>query len=608
MQTDFFKPQTESIPLKAAIGQKELQSAMDTLARYKRGKAALEDRIVKNELWYRQRHWEAVRGRYPSGKNAEKARIEPTSAWLFNAVANKHADAMDNFPEAAVLPREQGDEQDARSLSEIIPVIMERNRFEQTYSDAWWYKLKMGTAVYAVVWDKSLENGLGDVAIKKLDLLNIFWEPGITDIQKSRNLFAVDIIDDDILKELYPDAEGLGDKTVDVAQYVYDDSVDTSGKSVVVDWYYKKNYGTFTAVHLVKFVGGTLLYSSEDDINVGERGIYAHGKYPLVFDVLYPEEGTVFGFGYVDLIKDSQMYIDKLNQLVLENGLRSGRTRYFYRDNAGVNMEDFADWSKDFVKVQGSLNEDNVREITTKQLGTGLLNLLQYKIEELKETSGNRDVNQGSTSGGVTAAAAIAALQEAGNKLSRDIIKSSYRAYCEVVYLVLELIREFYGFERFFRIEGQAGAVRYISYSNRNIASGGERDFYRKPIFDIKVKPQRANPFSRMAQNELAKELYGAGFFNPQLADQALMALDMMDFEGKEAVMEKIMTGRDTYLKKQAAALMMTGRAMDNPKAAGGKMDSSAVREVTDGGIRKAAENAQTGYAQKIAERAVPSV
>ena len=50
MQTDFFKPQTESIPLKAATGQKELQSAMDTLARYKRGKAALEDRIVKNEL------------------------------------------------------------------------------------------------------------------------------------------------------------------------------------------------------------------------------------------------------------------------------------------------------------------------------------------------------------------------------------------------------------------------------------------------------------------------------------------------------------------------------------------------------------------------------
>ena len=41
----------------------------------------------------------------------------------------------------------------------------------------------------------------------------------------------------------------------------------------------------------------------------------------------------------------------------------------------------------------------------------------QGKIEELKETSGNRDFSQGSTASGVTAASAIAALQEAGSKL-----------------------------------------------------------------------------------------------------------------------------------------------------------------------------------------------
>ena len=47
---------------------------------------------------------------------------------------------------------------------------------------------------------------------------------------------------------------------------------------------------------------------------------------------------------------------------------------------------------------------------------TVALNVLEMKIDELKETSSNRDVSQGSSSGGVTAAAAIAALQEAGNK------------------------------------------------------------------------------------------------------------------------------------------------------------------------------------------------
>jgi hypothetical protein len=45
----------------------------------------------------------------------------------------------------------------------------------------------------------------------------------------------------------------------------------------------------------------------------------------------------------------------------------------------------------------------------------------------------------------------------------------------------------------------------------------------------------------------LAKELYSAGFFNPQISDQALMALDMMDFEGKDIVVKKISENSQLY-------------------------------------------------------------
>ena len=127
------------------------------------------------------RHWEQIR---PS--NDKPTDPEPASAWLFNSIANKHADAMDNFPEPNVLPREQGDKEAAKQLSQILPVILEHNEFEQTYSDTWWYKLKTGTGVYGVFWNPMLENGLGDIDIKQIDILNIFWEPGIKDIQKAK--------------------------------------------------------------------------------------------------------------------------------------------------------------------------------------------------------------------------------------------------------------------------------------------------------------------------------------------------------------------------------------------------------------------------------------
>ena len=145
---------------------------------------------------------------------------------------------MDNYPEPVVLPRERSDEESAKVLSSVLPVILEYNDYEQTYSDNWWEKLKHGTAAYGVFWNSAKENGLGDVDIREIDLLKLFWEPGVTDIQKSRNLFLAELVDEELLEQQYPEHKGhLGGGAIDIKQYVYDDTVDTSGKSVVVDWY-----------------------------------------------------------------------------------------------------------------------------------------------------------------------------------------------------------------------------------------------------------------------------------------------------------------------------------------------------------------------------------
>ena len=139
--------------LAQVIGREQVQAANQTLQRYKEGKANLENKIVENEQWYKLRHWECLRDK--------KQDIQPTSAWLFNCIANKHADAMDNFPSPNILPREEGDKAEAEMLTSIVPVILDQCEFEQTYSDVWNYKLKTGTGVYGIFWDKSKLNGLG---------------------------------------------------------------------------------------------------------------------------------------------------------------------------------------------------------------------------------------------------------------------------------------------------------------------------------------------------------------------------------------------------------------------------------------------------------------
>ena len=533
-------------PMNKPIGTAEIKAAYQTLLDYKKGKANLEQRIVDNEQWYKLRHWECMRD--------SKKDIQPTSAWLFNCIANKHADAMDNFPSPNILPREEGDKGEAQMLSSIIPVVLEQNDFEQTYSEVWNYKLKSGTGVYGVFWDGSKLNGLGDVSINKIDLINLFWESGITDIQKSQNLFHVELSDNNMLVERYPQLSGkLGSSSLDLSKYVYDDTVDTSNKSAVVDWYYKKYQNGKLVLHYCKFVNDEVLFATENEPQYSERGWYDHGEYPFVFDVLFGVEGSPAGFGYIDIGKDAQAYIDRGNQVVMENMMANAKPRYFFRQDGGINEDEFADLNKTFVHADGNLGQDSVMPIQTKPLNNIYLAVLNGKIDELKETTGNRDVSTGGTTGGVTSASGLAAQMEASSKLSRDNNKAAYRSFRKMIVMVIELIRQFYDMPRCFRIMGENGAEEYVQYSNQGIvpqAQGIEMGVdmgFRKPLFDIEVSAQKQSPYSKMSQNDLALQFYQVGFFNPQMADQALACLDMMDFDRKEFIMQKISQNGGMY-------------------------------------------------------------
>jgi len=605
------------------ITEKDVQKASEILRKYKEGKTSLEERIVTDELWWEQRHWEAI-GRGKKDVPNPYHGPEPTSAWLFNAILNKHADAMDNYPEPVVLPREQSDKISAQVLSEVLPVVLEYNEFDKCYNDNWWEKLKHGTAAYGVYWDVEKENGLGDIDIRKIDLLNLFWEPGIQDIQKSRNVFITDLVDNDVLEAKYPDLSKkiLSTPTVDLKQYLYDDNVDTSDKSVVVDWYYKvKGADGRTLLQYAKFVGDTLLYASENEPEYQGRGYYDHGLYPVELDVLWPEKGTPVGFGYVAICKDPQMYIDRLSGNILESSMMNTKKRFFVSRATNVNRDQFLDWNQPLVDVEGEINDTRLKEITCEPVSPVYLNVVQMKIDEMKDTAANRDVNSGGTGSGVTAAAAIAALQEAGNKASRDMISSSYRSYSNIIKLCVELMRQFYDEKRSFRVMApDSSDYSFVEMDNSQIkdqpvgATPEGEILYRRPMFDLKIKAQKRNPFSRMEQNETAKELYGMGFFNPEQAQQSLIALNMMDFEGIEDVRQQVQQGQtllNIVQQQQQQIQMLMGAMMPPPvqqgrpeQAGGGGRTTSAV---TGDGVMQA-RTPMTSYGQRLAERSKPSV
>ena len=598
-------PEREKAP--RAIGEDEVRAAYATLLKYKAGRANLEKRIIDDQQWYKLRQWECLR------RTSDKEQIEPASAWLFNVIANKHADAMDAFPTASILPREVGDEAEAEMLTAVVPVVLEGCDFESVYSGVTDDKLITGTGVYGVFWDAGKLNGLGDIDIVQTDIINLFWESGVQDIQHSRNLFYVSLRDNDLLEEEYPQLRGkLTSPVADMAKYIYDDSVDTANKSTVVDWYYKKRQGRRTVLHYCKFIAGQSepLYASENDTEPvldaagrvircapSEAGWYEHGLYPFIFDPLFRTKGTPCGFGYIDVGKNTQEFIDRGDQAIMQNMLFNCKPRHFIRSDGSVNEAEYADLSKDFVHVDGALGQDSIMPVRTSNLDGIYVTVINNKIDELKETTGNRDVSSGGTTGGATAAAAIAAMQEAGSKLSRDCSKAAYRAFKRLVMMVIELIRQFYDVPRYFRIMGERGGMKFVACSNERLRaqSLGELSGLdmgaRLPLFDVAVTAVKSSPYSRMSQNELALQFYAAGFFDPTRAEAALACLGMMDFDGKDFVTAKI-------AENAARAALISAAAEPSADAAAG----AVMPPVGGTGEAKTTREAR----RRAAEAAVP--
>ena len=573
---DTVKPPEAMAPTVQAIGPEQLKKFNQILQKYKSGKSQTERRIIESENWWKLRNsTEEQKTTNIGGDGGFKS----VSGWLHNVIVSKHADAMESFPEPNILPREENDKEEAQRLSDIVPCILEQNQFEETYSDAMWQKLKTGTGVYKVVWDASKLGGLGDICVGQVNLLNIYWEPGVTDIQKSRYFFHTELMDKDVLEEQFPQLEGkLKGKSFMSAKFLYDDHVDTENKHTVIEVYYHKFVNGKNTLQYCKYVGEEVLFATENETqrpmqqsidpvtgmpvmveagpSMAESGLYDHGKYPYVFDALYPIEGSPCGYGYVDICRNPQTEIDLLKTSFVKNAMVGATPRYFSRGDGSVNEEEFLDLNKAIVHVNNA-SDDALRRIEHDSLDAIYVNVLDRTIQELRETSGNTETSTGNISSGVTAASAIAALQEASGKGSRDSTQASYRSYSQIVDMCIELIRQFYDLPRQFRIVGEYGMQQFISYTNAGIqpqyqgTDFGEDMGFRLPVFDIKVSAQKRNVYTKVTQNELALQFFQMGFFNPQLVDQALMCMDMMEFDGKDGLMQKIAQNGTMFQKLQ---------------------------------------------------------
>ena len=552
------------------IGREEIAKARSVLNDYMASKKSYDVRYKNNYDTYNMLYTEndkPIKYKDDDGNLRDILIPKRIGGQTLNVIMNKHADLMDNFPEAVFLPRAKDDEETAKILNCVLPCVLERNGFQKIYSDVNTDKLVGGTGAYSVTWDGKKDNGIGDVEIRKVDVLSLFWQPFIENIQDSRNVFSVRLFDLDEIKDRYPELENVSTETMGLEEYrTFDNQNKANSKAAVIDWYYKKG----ACVHLVKFCGDTILEATENNPKKYPNGLYHHGLYPFVLDPLFKLRDTPVGFSFVDICRAGQHNLDDLKRDILKNVKVNSQTRNLVNSQAGVNLSDLNDLNKENVEVNGN-PENMIKPMETKDIAAGALSIYSALVDEIKETTGTNDASNGASAAGVTSGSAIAALQEAGGKISRDINKDCYNVFIEICNFVIELMRQFYTLPRFYRITGEDDKTEYITFDNSQLMNQQVNSlgqiFDRKPIFDIKVKAQKASPFATAASNEMMMTLYKLGFFAPQNADSALIALEGMSFEGKSKIEEMLkknqtleQTVQELYNKNQMLSAMLASK------------------------------------------------
>jgi hypothetical protein len=363
---------------------------------------------------------------------------------------------------------------------------------------------------------------------------------------------------------MYPKTKGkLKTNHASNTKYLYDENIDTSNKCLVVDWYYKKSNGTKNVLHYCKYIGEIILYSSE---NEGlEEGYYHHGEYPFTMEPLYPVEGSPFGYGLIDTAESTQNQIDILNKAIIDNAAEGSRPRYLKADDSTINEEELNDPTKRIVHCEGRVDEEHLRPIVTSDLPGNYISYLNNLVDQIKYCTANQDVNNGVAPSGVTAASALAALQETSGKNPRQANRVFHRGFKHSVYQVIGLMRQFFVVPQQFRVPKEDGTMEYISYTNKNLVPqpqnfAGQENGFRVPEFDIEVTIEKANPYKKMEHNELILQLNNLGVFAPQNVDNALAILNHMDFDGKEKVIETVQKNAsmmDLLLQYQQIALSL---------------------------------------------------
>jgi hypothetical protein len=495
-------------------------------------------RFRQNDFFYQNKEWELA----PAGKDGSGVKPHTSSLWA--TCDNIHADLNGAYPRPLLEAQTSDDADKADRLSRLAQSVLKRRGFRKTWDDLTGGVIQQGTDVLEVFWDPQLYRGRGDVNIQRWSIKNFLFDPQVADIQDSPAVIKYRFVNTDRLRALYPklaDQIGAGNALVhpEDTTAAPEKNYNREDLSLEYDFWWKefdevvendedgsplRSY-VKVSLHWAKIAGGVVVKRLSEP----GKSVYAHGLYPFVPIAFDPIEGSVYGLGLIDRFKQDQGYIDSLNAAILMNAYKASKLKLLVNKTARIDKKDLQDWSVDIVEGE-RIGEDAVRWLSAVPFPNAQMQFVKDRKESMKEDSGQNEFVRGEGGRGVTAAAAIKSLQEAGNKRIRQMINRLFYGTGDALKMAVQVMAQFYDDARLFQItedgEEMTGEI------TREDFFGADQELID---FDVTMNVEVDPGYVSTYNNAIFENLIAT---RPDMPFEVMIT--MLDFPRKQEFMKKL--------------------------------------------------------------------
>jgi hypothetical protein len=442
---------------------------------------------------FRGKQWKEQR---PSYRHSEVINL------IFTAIQSDVATQMDARPKIEYVPREPADFELAQILTEVADSDWERNNWLMELTAGVYDTRLYGSGFYEVGFDPDADLGAGAITFESDDLFYHFPDPNARDVnKKSRYHIVAKPMDVELLKKWYPKhAEFIKPDLVDlmarekmdlgadrfkahntdlgpmlgtddgapgsatreqalyITCYLLDDEYEEEQKE-------QREPGSdetkVTYTQSLKYPQGRKICMASGVLLDDGPIPYEDRKFPFARATCYILPREFWGMGDVEHQESPQRIFNKLVSFSLDVLTLMGNPVWVVDDTAGVDTDNLV--NRPGLVIEKAADSE-VRREEGVQLQPFVLQLIDRMKTWFDDVSGNNDVSRGADQGSVTAASAIASLQEAAKTRVRQKSRNLDAALQDIGQMYAARVFQFYDSPRIFRITNNQGANKYFKF------------------------------------------------------------------------------------------------------------------------------------------------